>query len=211
MAAGDLLRNAESKPIPQVFKSGSTYTPAEGDTTELEIYKGEHQLRESENFIGYTGQKHAIVNTSFSRPADTTQYATGDAVSNSTSAPTILTLAAVVRSNEASGRITRARLIKSDAGVTSASFRLWFFSEAVTPTNDNSALSMLEADLSKVIGYVDLTLIAMTDYAQLWTSCDMPFDCPAGADDIFCLVEARDAYTPASAETFTVEVTVEHR
>jgi hypothetical protein len=78
--------------------------------------------------------KSALISASFTRPADTTAYASGDLVANSTTAGSVapLTFSNVVRVNGAGGLVRRAKLRKTGTSTTNASFRIHFY--AVTET-----------------------------------------------------------------------------
>lgn len=81
-----------------------------------------------EEHIGEVGGKTALVTATFSRPADTTTYASGDLVANSTTptsvAPMVFTLGRGSSGSAASGMIRRLRLRKSGKDITAASYRL---------------------------------------------------------------------------------------
>src|SRR3990167_6316067 len=64
----------------------------------------------------------ANVTTSVTRPADTTAYAANDAISDSTSAPTVLTLAGGAQESKHGGIIRGCTLVKSTSTTTLASF-----------------------------------------------------------------------------------------
>jgi len=147
---------------------------------------------------------------SFPRPADTTAYASGDLVANSTTAgsvvPMTLTLGNI--SATAQFRLTRVRISKSGTTATNASFRLHLY-QSTSPTvanGDNGAWSTDQA--ANYLGPVDVTsMFAFTD------GCTGVGAATAGSEFlirtaskgvVYGLLEARAAYTPASAEVFTV-------
>lgn len=146
---------------------------------------------------------------SFTRPADTTAYASGDLVANSTTAgsvaPIVLT---TVQEAGGSRSVQRVRLSKSGTSVTNASFRLHLYNVAPTCANgDNGAWSTTGA--SGYLGSVDVTIDkAFTDGATGSTAlsgANFVFDQAAA---LYGLLEARAAYTPISGEVFTVNVDV---
>jgi hypothetical protein len=85
-------------------------------------------LNAGTNNIGAVTSNNALIErvASFTRPADTTTYASGDLVANNTTAGSVvpLTFTAVTRSAGDSVRIERARINTSNALLTNASFRL---------------------------------------------------------------------------------------
>jgi hypothetical protein len=75
----------------------------------------------------------------FTRPADTTAYAAGDLVANSTVAGSVvLDTVAVARNNDEAFTLLRCRLQKSGTTITNASFRVHVYSAAPTFTNGDN-------------------------------------------------------------------------
>jgi hypothetical protein len=164
-----------------------------------------------------SGSPDAVVlgGASFTRPADTTAYASGDLVANSTTAgsvsPLSLTVAPV---NNGTGVIRRVWLQKSGTSLTNASFRVHLYAQstAITCANgDNSAWST--NSVAGYIGSYDVTMDrAFTDGAKGFglpsIGQELFFAAPNGTRAILALLEARAAYTPASAEVFTLTAEV---
>lgn len=148
----------------------------------------------------------------FTRPADTTAYAVGDLVANSTTAGSVTPLQfTVARSAAGSGMIRRARIRKTGTNVTNAIFRLHLYNVSPTASNgDNGA--WLTNQAAEYVGSFDLTLDkAFTDGAAgngiPSVGFEVNFKLPSGTV-LFGLLEARAVYTPASAEVFLVELEV---
>jgi hypothetical protein len=146
----------------------------------------------------------------FTRPANTTQYTAGDSVG--ATAGTVHSFANAALSAR-TGTIHMVRLSKSDAGVTTATFRVWFYNASVTAINDNAAWTTLYADREKVVGYADLTMVSAggsSAYAQV--DANLEFELPTAANrTLYAVIQATGAYTPASAETFSLSITVERK
>jgi hypothetical protein len=164
--------------------------------------------------IGAVGALTTMVSASFTRPADTTAYVSGDAVNNSTSAPVALQFTGAARGIAKSGMIVSGRLVKQGTG-TGGTFRLWLFRGTVTPPNDNAAYSIAWADRANRLGYIDFTSwVAGADCAEsvgsLSNGTEQPFsDLIANAGDessLYGILQATAAYTPASGEQFLVEL-----
>jgi hypothetical protein len=170
-------------------------------------------VRSSEAQIGAVGGNTVVSTASFTRPADTTQYAASDAVTDSTSAPTVRTFSSCARKNAGSGYITKARLMKSTATTTNASFRLWVYNASPTAINDNAQFTLLWANRASRIGYVDFTLTTEgtgSDSAgAVVADIRIPFVCAAGSKALYGRLEAKAAYTPGSGESFFIELTLE--
>lgn len=147
--------------------------------------------------------------SSFSRPADTTAYASGDIMSDSASASFSGGVPNFIAARVAAGSfmIRRVRLRKSGTGITNASFRVHLF--AASPGSlaaDNAAFSC--SGVANYLGAFDVTVDrAFTDGAY---GAGLPVVGSehvvklASGQQLYWLLEARGAYTPASGETFTL-------
>jgi hypothetical protein len=145
---------------------------------------------------------------SFTRPADTTAYAIGDLVANSTTAGSCVSMSlTVARVAAGSFMLRRLKLHKSGTGTTGASFRIHLFRATVTFANgDNAAFSV--SGVADYLGAWDVTCDrAFTDGAAGFgipvIGPDMTVKLASG-QTIRAVVEARGAYTPANAEVFTI-------
>lgn len=148
----------------------------------------------------------SIASGTVTRPADTTAYASGDLVANSTTAGSVvpITLSNLCNGPGQSAQIRRVRLRTSSTSVTNASFRVHLFSTAtITAANgDNGAFSVSAA--AGYLGQVDVTVgQAFTDGAVGTATTEINL---YGTSTVYALIEARGAYTPTSAGTFTVSV-----
>ena len=164
-----------------------------------------------ENFLGAVGGRTTLIQTSFIRPADTTVYAVGDSISNSTTSPSIITFANAARVSGGSGVIVGARLAKSTNVITNANFRLWLYTATSSNTNDNAALSLTWANRADTIGYIDFSSpVQGTDYAEFigfFPNSQYAFKSASGIS-IFGKLQALGAYTPGNAEQFFLEISV---
>jgi hypothetical protein len=166
----------------------------------------------TENYLGFVGGKATNVSANFTRPADTTAYASGDLVANSTTAASVVPMNfTVARINDATGMIRRVRVKKSTTTTTNASFRVHLYQ------NDPSASTGISngdngAWLTKEAGYLgscDVTIDkAFSDAAEGVgvpnNGTEVNFKPTSGAQTVYALLEARAAYTPGNAEVFTV-------
>ena len=151
----------------------------------------------------------------FTRPADTTAYAIGDAITNSTTEPTLRTFGGLYRDWKNTGLIVAARLVKNSTTTANASFRLWIWpsTPSINP-NDNAALQILWDDWIR-IGYIDFpTAVAghnCTDSVGIMeNNAVMPYvvqmigETPA----LVGILQARAAYVPTSGERFAITLSV---
>ena len=158
------------------------------------------------------GGKSVQKSASFTRPADTTAYAANDAVANSTSTPTLLSFANCANANGGQGYIVKTRLLTNQKTCT-ARFRLSFYHTAPSPVNDNAPKPMLYANKDKLIGRIDLdpcnTEDTTSDAAYVLSTTLLPYVCAAADTTIYCILTTLDAFTPASAQQFYLEITCE--
>lgn len=169
-----------------------------------------------ENHIGSVGVTCVEATATFARPNDSTAYTAKDAVSNSTSAPSVLTFANVARANGGSGSIVKGRLfIDSATAMLGAAFRLHLYHTAPTAINDNSPFTLLYANRDKRVGFIDFpeTTTEGTgsdSSASLWVDMPLTFTCAAGDNDLYGLLEITTAgAAPTGAHNIWVALTVQ--
>lgn len=150
---------------------------------------------------------------SFTRPADTTAYAASDSVSNSTSSPSVLTFTNAARNNGGFGYLTAAFLQTSQTTMT-GQLRLHLFRVAPTAINDNAAYTLLNANNGNRIGWIDFVTFVTggsgSDTAMSFGSfpggAALPYTCDGSSTSILGAFETRNAWTPANAQTFRVQL-----
>lgn len=168
--------------------------------------------RPDEVHLGEVGGRTVKPTATFSRPADTTAYASGDLVANSTTAGSVVPLSwSVARVTAGSGMIRRARFRKTNTVLTNASFRLHLYTSAPTPSNGDNGVWLTDQSAT-YLGAIDVTFAkAFTDGCAENgvpnTGSEINFALASG-QTIYGLLEARAAYTPTSGETFTVDLEV---
>ena len=153
----------------------------------------------------------AVVTAEFTRPANTTQYAANDVVGPHTTAA-VMTFTNIALASNGNGYITNARLMKSQTNTTDALFRLWLFNTSVTPISDNSPFTLLFTNRTNCLGYIDFVCITEgsgSDSASaIVDNINLKFACTGGVRNIYGVLEAKQAYAPASnSEQFFVELT----
>lgn len=158
----------------------------------------------------------AVVSASFVRPADTTPYTAGDLIANSVTAGSVVPLswtAARVAAGSMLLRRTRVRRNKTATPTSNAAVRIHLFKAApTTAVGDNTSLGMSGTGqitgMANYLGYVDVTIdqaFADGGVGVGWPAGDIQIVLASG-QTIYGLLEDRSGMTPASAETFTVEL-----
>lgn len=151
----------------------------------------------------------AVPTASFTRPADTTAYAVGDLIANSTTAGSVVPMQLeCARRKGGSGQIVRLRLKKSTASLTNASFRVHLYRTAPTPTNGDNGAWLTSGALT-YLGAFDVTMDrAFSDGAAgagvPLTGPVLVFVADPASTVLHALVEARAAYAGGASEVFTV-------
>lgn len=166
-------------------------------------------------FVDQTKQTSLVsipAGTSFTRPADTTAYAIGDLVANSTTAGSVVALTwtgATITGSGGSGEIA-AVTVRADSAA--ATVRVHFFTYAPTVSNgDNGNLvvsNFASTTSSYYVGYFDVVLqpeatIAGGGILGQSVGGSIPYKL-ASADSLYALVEARTIFTPTSAGVYIV-------
>lgn len=183
-----------------------------------DVYAEAVSVRQGASEALLVGSSSAVTAASFNRPADTTAYAAGDLIANSTTAGSVLPLTFVAsRANDKAAGILRGRLTKSGVTVANAVFRAHFFKDSPTVTGgDNAALASNGA--LTYLGSIDFDMSgASNEKSRLFSdgvkAIAIPnvgqtilFEPHAASQNIYALLEARAAYVPASGETFTLAI-----
>lgn len=163
--------------------------------------------------LGQVGGHSTNVPTgTFTRPGDTTAYAANDAVNNSTSAPTAISIATAARAAAGSLVIASGRLVKSTTNAAASGFRLWLYTATPSGTlaNDNAAFTINAANKINRLGYIDFVAqVTGSDCVEFYGTpvFTMPAKLTSGTT-IYGLLQSLGAYTPGNAEVFDIYLNV---
>ncbi len=155
----------------------------------------------STELVSVIGPVTTKVTVTFNRPANTTAYTANDAVNDNATAgggsSTELSWAVAATR----GTLRRVRVKKTDQTVATPTLRLWLYDTVfASGAGDNEAFVHPATDS---IGFVDIAVTtAGTDDAVGWANADIPF---TGAT-LYGQLQTLSAFTPASGETFTVDL-----
>ena len=146
---------------------------------------------------------------SFARPGNTTAYASGNLVANSTTAGSVVPLAFTLGNSFGPGsfRMTRARIAKTGTSAANANFRLHLYQSSPVSTNGDGG-AWLTTKASDWLGNIDVTsMLAFSDgccgTGSAAAGSEMFLKLASGST-VYGLLEAKAAYTPVSGEVFTV-------
>jgi len=153
----------------------------------------------------YTSNEYFEASTSFTRPADVTQYAVGDAISDSTSAPNVLELQ--VSNADRMVVVTDIAIISSVAAGTTPQFTAFFTGEDLSSAtiDDNDALDIDSATFNSNVEAIQITETHVTaSQAKVIASgASKPIRLTADGK-LNVILSALNTYTPTSGEVFYV-------
>lgn len=145
---------------------------------------------------------------SFTRPSDTTAYTIGDLVSNSTTNTSVVPMTFSIPYGRGL-KLWKIEIAKSTATITNCKLKLHLYKDSPTVANgDNGAYSGIAAGH---LGTIEVDISAGPTFTDSSVGQGAPASVPmfivADVDcKIYGLLEATAAYTPASAEVFTVSL-----
>lgn len=173
------------------------------------------ELAAGENYIGRVGLTSINVEVEFTRPSDTTAYTAKDVCGN-TGTAAVLTFADICRTTGGSGNIVKGRIFTDSAtALLGTQFRLHLYKQAPTAIADNSPFTLLYANRSKRIGYLDFPALATEgtgsdSSSSLWVDLPLNFTCYAGGNDLYGVLEVLVVgAAPASAQKVFVALNAE--
>ncbi len=145
---------------------------------------------------------------SVTRPANTTQYAAGEVVGHETGD-------ALEFFSESSGVIKAVVLIDSAAEATKPELDLFLFAAEPTVANDNAAFAPTDAQMKDLVAVFSFVGTSGTNFktgatgngAMQQTGFEIAYAAPERK--LYGVLVARNAYTPVSAEVFTVKLTIQ--
>jgi len=136
-------------------------------------------------------------------------YAAGDAISDSTSAPTAggFTFTGVGRVSGGSAIITDVTVCSSIDAATRLAGELFLFNQAVTAINDNAVFAVSDAEIKTCVGVIPFSMFDAGNNAFCHiTGLNILVTC-VGTANLRFLIRARNAYNPATDTlTFTLKL-----
>lgn len=166
------------------------------------------------------GTNH-LTRASFARPADGNIYAAGDVINNSTTVPAVLIIPRCTLEAGGGSILQEAILSSSASQATKLDAELWLFDTTVTPDNDNAVFTPTDAEILTLVAIVafpssnwkvgDATAGAGGNAVNIVANLGIPINTrkasgaagvTPGANDLFGVLVARNAYTPVTGEVF---------
>lgn len=157
-----------------------------------------------------SGGTTATIGTNFTRPNDSNAYAANDSVTDSTSAPTVLTFSNMARASGGTGLITDAVFIDESNPGTVGSFDLMLYDTTFTPTNDNAAFNPSTTIQRTFVGQIPFNqqiVAGSTSQAYHARGLNIAFT-TVGSANLFGQIVARNSYTPAATGRFDIRLKV---
>lgn len=149
------------------------------------------------------------ISTNFTRPSDTTTYAIGDAMTNSTSAPPVvfeLDLSTIGAVAGQSIEIRKLAVVSSASPALKLLANVFLSSTTFTATNDNSALSIDDTTMELGGSWFNCDIQNSTTLNSrvAYSGVPQPLVLAAADTKLYGTMQAANAYAPASAEKFTI-------
>lgn len=148
------------------------------------------------------------ISTNFTRPADTTTYAAGDAITNSTSAPVVfeLDLSTIGAVAGQSVEIRKLAIVSSASPTLKLLANVFLSSVTFIATNDNSALSIDDTTMELGGSWFncDLQNSTAANSRVAYAGIAQPIVLAAADTKLYGTIQAANAYVPASGEKFTI-------
>ena len=162
-----------------------------------------------------------IITQSLARPANTTQYAAGEVISEVTS-NNHFTFPDMANPGALSGQIDRAIITSSadGSGVLLPDLELWLFDTDIAEVADNAAFAVTDAEMLTLVGVIDFPVANWKVGLSGGNSCcegdraggnplPMIYKCKTVSDfSLFGQLVTRNAYTPISGEVFSVRLLI---
>lgn len=156
------------------------------------------------------------VTSSITRPSNTTAYAAGDVLSDTTG-NAHHTFSNVVRAyGPLTGSIETAIITTSANQTTLPDLELWLFDADIATVADNAAFAPTDAESNTLIGIIAFPVSqfkvgnagsgAAGNAVNAQTGIGMQFSTKNDTKAIYGQLVVRNAYTPVSAEIFTIRL-----
>lgn len=153
------------------------------------------------------------IDVTVTRPNDTTAYAANDELSDSTSAPAVITVTGAARASGGSVRLISARLIDSSNQATKPQLLIFLFDTTTTPGNDNSAFAPSDSVMNTCVGVLPFNIWYPGDDTSGATgNAVSPYMGPvlniktSGSANLFARIKVLNAYTPTAQEAFKLRL-----
>lgn len=167
------------------------------------------------NSIGAVASNSVLSSATVTRPTNTDAYAAKDVISTAVGA--VIEFTGMARANGGTGTIVKARLMTSQSTNT-AQYRLHLFHTQPTAIADNAQYAMLIANQANRVGMIDFPAAATEGTgsdvaATMRPSSDgsypppnLWYKCAANDTKLYGILETIGAFTPASGQTFFIEL-----
>ena len=160
------------------------------------------------NVIGKTGYRLVKVSANFTRPSGTTAYTSGDAVTNSTSAPTVfqLDLGALGAVNGQGIEVRKLAVVSSVKQALLPLFNVFLSATTFTATNDHVALDIADATMQADGAWFncDVQNYTASNSRVEYLSTPQAMILDASDTNLYGTIQAANAYTPVSGEVFYI-------
>ncbi len=146
------------------------------------------------------------------RPNDSNPYVAGDAIADSTSSPTAISFSGCGRLNGGYGVLEDATVVISTKSTVAPELHLLLFDASPTPTNDNAAFAISDADMQTCQCLVIFSPSNMTDGSNnrlyKMSNRSQKFKCGSSTTTLYGLLLTKSDFTPAAQDTFQFDLNI---
>lgn len=160
-----------------------------------------------------SGTYEDLLTVTLTRPANTTAYAAGRAITDT--GGTVRTITGAARVSGGTGALTHLTIAFSDNWATKPQLEIWVFDTTLTPQTDNAAAAPADAELLTLIGIIPVTAAFIGDATANSGNMGMdsgaislPFKTVGSANLFFTVVVRNAAQAGANSGTMTCRFTV---
>ena len=155
----------------------------------------------------------ATITWAFEHPSgDTTQYSAGDVVGDSLTVANLQRFNGMARYNGGGGIIQSAILVDSVAAATKLDSVLYLFDAPIVTQVDNAVWAPTDTDMLSCVGKIPFPTGAFdvcgANGIIAVTGIGLAFSCRPNDQNLYGILVARNAYTPASIEVFEMRLQV---
>lgn len=158
-----------------------------------------------DGYLWVAPPKPVKVNATFNRASNTTTYTVNDLVNASAIGATGALISwAISRGAGILRRVDVRHNATGSTGFNSATFRIWLFDSAPTPTASQGDNDVFSQALATAIGFIDVAVSSVgTDVVKGWSNTDIQFV----GGTLYGLVQILSGWTtPTASATFNIDL-----
>lgn len=165
----------------------------------------------------FTKKKTLTLTDTIARPANTTDYAAGDVVSEVTTNDFFTFTRSASSDLPIKGTLNTAKMMILANQATKPDLELWLFSQTIAEVADNSAFAPTDVEILTLIDVIPFALAdwyvglagAGADGNIVQVKNNLAIPIPSTNGNIYGQLVVRNVYTPISGESFTAKLLID--